>query len=81
MTFTLKDIDGAVVDKNNNEQLIKLYGDHRAYWFNCGIDAQASVKLKFNREKLADIMLGQYKDRFDLADAIISQSKNIIEVV
>lgn len=37
-------------------------------------------QIGLNREKLADIMLGQYNDRFDLADAIIAAEAQLIEL-
>lgn len=60
--FTLKDIKGAAVEKKN--ELIKIiHGDKRemveyptAKGFNQAIDAQSSVRLRFNREKLAEIL-------------------------
>ena len=56
MSFTLKDIKGAVVDKFSGRpvecgQLTFIEGKTRG--FNEAIEAQSSVKLRFNREKLA----------------------------
>lgn len=48
--------------------------------YNKAIDDQCSVRVRFNREKLIDIMRNQYKDEFDLADAIISTGAGLLEV-
>lgn len=58
MSFTLKDIKGAVVDKNvtmkwvncmpSSENILQIRDEV--------IDAQSSVRLRFNREKLAVIL-------------------------
>ncbi len=49
MSFTLKDIKGAVVDiRGNSDSEVMGYSDE--------VTAQSSVKLGFNREKLASTM-------------------------
>jgi len=58
MSFTLKEIPGAVVEKKDvskhkrfpTRQEMTLQGAD--YGFNEGIDAQSSKKFQFNREKL-----------------------------
>lgn len=93
MSFALKDIKGAVVEKKITTE---------AWTFNNGIDAQSSVKLRFNRDKLAKVICNfmndwdkkakEYEDLIcnpyteygpgpmSLADAIIAADKDIVEV-
>lgn len=61
MSFTLKDIKDAVV-----ENQVQIRGDlsntlHRAVQDT--IDAQSSVRLRFNREKLAEKLFDEFVQR------------------
>lgn len=91
MSFSAKDV-GAVVEKyhimNNliNQKDIISNRECSRQGFNDGIDAQASVKMGFNREKLARLIdylqtTEEIISCEELADAIISAEKELIEVV
>lgn len=90
MSFTLKDITGAVLDnKKTKEQPNCGFKDiHTVIAYNQGKDNQSSVKIKFNREKLIGILepilkayvSGGYYQSSYVADAIIATDKEIMEV-
>lgn len=94
MSFTLKDIKGALVEKKMKVESHALCGrvcccDEEVFEFNRAIDAQSSVKLRFNRETLAVLIWKQNKDVLshwniqmceEVADAIIAADKDIVEV-
>ena len=99
MSFTLKDIKGAVVDKiegnctAGHEFLLPLTCHECAYIFGYtqALEAQSSIRLRFNRENLALIIEKWLHPRnkdckvygfqaLELADSIISADKDIIEV-
>lgn len=97
MFFTLRDIPNAVIKKEEFAHPSVVDVDQHAYknGYNKAIDAQASVKLRLNREKLAKRLF--YTDNqypaltsdwetkkemyYRYADAIIEKSKELIEVV
>lgn len=91
--FTLKQIDGAVVEKMTYPQPIYGPRGELAHSYNQGIDAQSSVRLKFNRDRIKEILAdteilkdsqgiiksgGDWTDVY--ADAIIAADRDIIEV-
>lgn len=94
--FTLKQIDGAVVPKKERitESGVPAHLAWTANGFNQAIDAQSSVRLRLNREKLAKVLYQQASGRpldwphskaiqeqyYAKADAIIASDKEIIEV-
>lgn len=62
-SFTLKDINGAVVPEERTIQDIHGYDKgcrcehcNKERIFNKGVDAQCSVRVRFNREKVAKIL-------------------------
>lgn len=93
MNFTLKDIPGAVVEKNEPNPKYYRGGNTGApylrslhFWqgFRSAAIEQSSVRLRFNREKLAKLARGyngnNRKGSYEIADAIIAAAKYIIEV-
>lgn len=98
--FTIRDIKGAVVEKKTRHESWCAIGKNTAGCtcygdiFNKAIDAQSSVQLQFNREKLARICYEDATGRewgcgdsfrhalaYKLADAIIAAEKELLEVV
>lgn len=102
MSFTLKDIKGAVVTKQDviksynkriKSKMIDPDGMVISGAVNMGIDAQSSIPLRFNREKLANLLCSfvvkgglefsppEYQAAYyKRADAIIAADKELIEV-
>lgn len=93
MSFTLKDIPNAVVEKKHNY----VYSPHTMihsddisiteFSFNNGVDAQSSVRLRLNRHKLQDVIYNYCSKKrkddmswYDLADAIIAKELEIVEL-
>lgn len=88
MSFTLKDIDGAVVEIwSDDAQIQRLYDE--------AIDAQAAVKYRFRRKNLLVVLKrsevglvvkGYYDSHLwdekfnEIADTIIAADKDIVEV-
>ena len=64
MSFTLKDIEGAEIPKKDDEHKAK-YG-YCSACFNDAVEIQSSVRLRFNREKLAKKMY-----EYDMEQAVI----------
>ncbi len=67
MSFTLKDIKGAVVEKDTpldrpDGSPADAYLNGQKIGYNCGVDAQSSVPLRFNREKLAETLFAKWQD-------------------
>lgn len=112
MSFTLKDIKGAVVEKkycanhpdnghwnfpkgHTNKEFLHCEFCEIFHIHNCTIDAQSSVPIRFNREKLSDLLYEKEQEFLGLqrnerptkniydfiADAIIAADKDIVEVV
>lgn len=97
MSFAYKDIKDAVVEKNKCAiHDLKDYSIGDCYCYEIGIenatlDLQSSVRLKFNREKLALIIykanckirpnvMHYSDDALNVADDIIANDKDIVEV-
>jgi hypothetical protein len=84
MSFMLKDIKGAVVEKvdfpdnpTHDQELLVIAQ-------NIVIEKQSSVSFRFNREKIMDIVNKAKKESFfrmedAIADAIIAADKDIVE--
>ena len=53
MSFTLKDIEGVVIKDVTSADYGNPYQDGLSEGYNCALKRQSSVKLRFNREKLA----------------------------
>lgn len=94
MSFTLRDIEGALVgradcDKHSYDEMCKRC--HYCGGYNHALLAQSSIRLRFNKLRLAALMEGfvicnvprviiSTTDALEIADKIISAEKEIIEV-
>ncbi len=57
MSFTLKDIEGAVIEKKEAcDECCTMDECVAVVYVNKAIDTQCSVKLRFNRDKLAKLI-------------------------
>ena len=76
MSFQIKQIDGAVVEKKRIKESSAVYMPFEDIGFNKAIDAQSQVRLELKRDKLAELIYmrdadGTYID-FNRQNQIIS---------
>jgi hypothetical protein len=89
MTWCAKDIKDGVVKKKEPELHQGMgrpdgWNNFRREGFNQGIDSQANVKFRLNREKLIDAVLyyngWNRKGAGEIVDAILAADKEIVEL-